>query len=79
MNFDKRTLHRVLGGFLIFVALVALATGKVVDTTSRSQTRYARRPIHVISKSDDPTLFYMEVLITMALGGFLIYHASREE
>jgi hypothetical protein len=79
MNFDKRTLYRLLGGFVIFVGLVSLVTGKVIDTTQENDTRYRRRPLRVISKAEDPTMFYMEVIVTLGLGALALYHASREE
>jgi hypothetical protein len=78
MDFDKRTLHRMLGALLIAVALFSLLTGKVIRPGAPRRTYVGRSP-RFVSRAEDPGMFWIEVATLAGLGAFALYHASRTE
>jgi len=78
---ENRPVRLVVGVFLIGMGLLALVTGKAMDTTppAASRHRHDNRPMRWTSRAEDPVLFYMEVLVMLGGGGFLVYKSRERE
>ena len=78
---ENRPLRLVVGVFLIAMGLLALVTGKAMDTTPPSAADRARynAPMRWTSRAEDPGVFYMEVLVLLGGGGFLVYLSRKPE
>jgi hypothetical protein len=78
---ENRQVRLIVGAFLVVMGLLALVTGKAMDTTppEASDRRYDNRPMRWTSRAENPVLFYMEVLVMLGGGGFLIYKSRDPE
>jgi hypothetical protein len=78
---ENRPVRLVVGVFLMAMGLLALITGKAMDTTppAASRHRVDTLPMRWTSRAEDPVLFYMEVLVMLGGGGFLIYTSRERE
>lgn len=78
---ENRPLRLVIGVFFIAMGLLALVTGKAMDTTPPGAPRrhYDNGPMRWTSRAEDPFLFYMEVLVMLGGGGLLVYKSRERE